>query len=142
MTQEKRNLAKNLKDYRNLNGLNQINFSVDCGMNKDTLSLIERCKENVTLNTLHALAASMGTTVLELIAPKSLYILIPSKFKTEDGKRITTYGIGAMRGYEIVECYYNLTADYQKAKAFVTLCNDEELELCHLQEVVENFIQE
>lgn len=142
MTQEKRNLAKNLKDYRNSNGLNQINFSVDCGMNKDTLSLIERCKENVTLNTLHALAASMGTTVLELISPYALYILLPSEFKTEDGKRITTYGIGAMRGYEIVECYYNLTTDYQKAKAFVTLCNDLELELCHLREVAENFLQE
>ena len=141
MTQEKRNLAQNLKDYRNTNGLNQIAFSVDCGMNKDTLSLIERCKENVTLDTLHALAASMGTTVLELISPKALYILLPSEVETEDGKRITTYGIGAMRGYEITEYYHSLTTDYQKAKAFVTLCNDLELELCHLREVAENFLE-
>ncbi len=67
MTQEKRNLAKNFQDYRNLNGLNQMDFSFDCGMNKDTLSLIERCKENVTLNTLHALAGDSATVLSDFI---------------------------------------------------------------------------
>lgn len=141
MTQELKNLAKNMREYREAKAMNQYEFSEECGINKDTVSRIERERENITIDTLHAIAAGMNCTIAELISPPSMYILISSEEEAEDGKTVKTYGIGAMTGYEITESYPSLTADYQKAKKFVALCNDQELEVCHLKDVAENFLE-
>ena len=42
MTNEKEQLARNLKNYRKENGINQFEFAEDCGISLETIGRIER----------------------------------------------------------------------------------------------------
>lgn len=52
---------------------NQFEFASNCGISKDTLSLIERCEANPRLDTIQKIAAYTGKTVAEILTvPKNL----------------------------------------------------------------------
>ena len=63
----KKILAKNLICFRESEGLSQEEISFRSGISKETISLIERERTNVTLEVLERLAAYTGLTVPELL---------------------------------------------------------------------------
>lgn len=78
MTDERELLAIRLKDFREEENLNQFDFAEDCGISKETISLIEREQANVRLDTVQLLACRMGITVSELFQHCPVkYIVIP-----------------------------------------------------------------
>ena len=60
-------LADNLWDFRNVEGISQMEISFRTGISKDTISLIERQRANVTLDSLEKLACYTGLTIPELL---------------------------------------------------------------------------
>lgn len=61
-------LAKRVKSIRKLMDENQIEFAEHCGINVETLSLIEREQSDVRLSTAQKIAAYTGLTVSQLFA--------------------------------------------------------------------------
>lgn len=61
-------LAKRVKAIRKAMDENQLEFSEHCGINVETLSLIEREKSDVRLSTAQKIAAYTGLTVSQLFA--------------------------------------------------------------------------
>lgn len=61
-------LAKRVKAIRKLMDENQIEFAEHCGINVETLSLIEREQSDVRLSTAQKIAAYTGLTVSQLFA--------------------------------------------------------------------------
>lgn len=61
-------LAKRVKAIRKLMDENQIEFAEHCGINVETLSLIEREQSDVRLSTTQKIAAYAGITVSQLLA--------------------------------------------------------------------------
>lgn len=138
MTDEKDILAKNLKDFRKEQKLNQFEFAEDCGISKDTLSLIECSKENVTIETLQLLSARMGKSVVDLFTPGSVkYILVPSNVTTY-GLSELTYGIAAIDDDVMVDYVPFVSKDYNRVLSTVHICNEEMVSLCHLRDIIEN----
>lgn len=64
---EKSALAKRVKAYRANLKKTQFEIADEMGISLETLSLIERCEANPTLDTLQKIAAHMGITVSELL---------------------------------------------------------------------------
>lgn len=128
-------LSENLKRFRAKNNINQFEFANDCGFSKETLSLIERGQENVTIEILDLIAAKTGYTIPQLLSPQIQYIVIHSK---ADG--FTTYGIGAIKDGEMVDFILDVIADYNKIKFLVDQFNYQELDLCHLHDVVDDYL--
>lgn len=59
----------------------------------------------------------------------------------EDNCEYTVYGITALDSYEnVLMTVEDIFFDKQKAEEFVELCNQEKLELIHLQNVIEDVI--
>ena len=69
-------IARKLKSYRNKNKLSQFEFAEECGISRETLSLIERCRTNSTLDTLDLLAVRMNLTISELLSNDTIYFII------------------------------------------------------------------
>ena len=61
-------LAKRVKAIRKAMDENQIEFAEHCGINVETLSLIEREQSDVRLSTAQKIAAYTGLTVSQLFA--------------------------------------------------------------------------
>ena len=61
-------LAKRVKAIRKAMSENQIEFAEHCGLNVETLSLIERQQSDVRLSTAQKIAAYTGLTVSQLFA--------------------------------------------------------------------------
>lgn len=138
MTDEKETLARKLREFRKEQKLNQFEFAEDCGISKDTLSLIECGKENVTIDTLQLLSARMDKSISELLTPGDVkYILVPSTLTTY-GLTETIYGIAAIDRDIMVDYIPNISKDYNKVLSAVRLFNEEELFLCHFREVIES----
>lgn len=68
---EKTALANYTIRYRQENKESQFDFADHCGISKDTLSLIERCEANPTLETIQKIAAYTGGTVAEILTVKT-----------------------------------------------------------------------
>lgn len=66
---ECRNLARNLRRLRRARGESQPQMAARTGMSQNFISEIETEKANPSLRTLKELAAHLGATVAELIAP-------------------------------------------------------------------------
>ena len=97
MIDERELLAIKLKRFRAQENINQFDFAEDCGISREALSLIEREKENVTIDTIQLLAARMGITVSDLFNHNDItYFVMPGEIFVE-GKTYTTYGIGALQ---------------------------------------------
>ena len=59
----------------------------------------------------------------------------------EDNCEYTVYGITALDSYEnVLMTVEDIFFDKQKAEEFVELCNNEKLELIHLQDVIDDVI--
>lgn len=59
----------------------------------------------------------------------------------EDNCEYTVYGITALDSYEnVLMTVEDIFFDKQKAEEFVELCNQEKLELIHLQDVIEDIL--
>lgn len=140
MTDERTALATRIKEYRNQENLNQFDFAEDCGISKETLSLIERENANVRLDTVQLLACRMGVTVAELFQQGPVtYIIIPSQI-TVEGKTHTTYGIGAVKDNILIDHVPDISTQYNKVKSLVLLCNEENLSPCHLHDIAEDAV--
>ena len=120
-------IARKLKDYREKHNLNQFEFAEECGISRETLSLIERCRTNLTLDTLDLLAVRMNVTVPELLSNDTLYFLIETKFKLKDVT--TTYGIGAVQEYKLVAYVLGISDDEEKVKELVKKFNQEKMDI-------------
>ena len=66
---ECRNLARNLRRLRKTRGESQPQLAARTGMSQKFISELENEKANPSLRTLSELAAHLGVTVAELIAP-------------------------------------------------------------------------
>lgn len=138
MVDEKEILAQNLKNYRKEQKLSQFEFAEDCGISKETLSLIERSEENVTLDTLQLLSAKTGKTPGELLSQlDAKYILIPSTLATLELKQ-STYGIGTIKDDILIDYVPGISNDYNRVLSTVKLCNDDVIAPCHLRAIIEN----
>ena len=67
------------------------------------------------------------------------YFIIPSKINIEN-VTYDTYGIGAIENNIIVDYILDLSIEFERVKSFVNMCNDNELSLIHLKDVVEDFL--
>lgn len=66
---EKNILANNLKYLRKKYDLSQFEFAEECGISKESLSLLECSKGNPTLESLQLIAAYIGWSVSDLVSP-------------------------------------------------------------------------
>ena len=123
-------IAKKLKDYRDKHNINQFEFAEECGISRETLSLIERCRTNLTLDTLDLLAVRMDVSVAELLSKEIVYFLIDSKL---------SYGIGAIKEYRLVDCIFNVSTDKSEVEKLIQKFNQEQMDIAHLQEAVKTF---
>ena len=140
MTDERELLATRLKDFREEENLNQFDFAEDCGISKETISLIEREQANVRLDTVQLLACRMGITVSELFQHCPVkYIVIPGKVEIE-GEVHDTYGIGAIRNDVLIEQITDISLSFNKVKSLVLLCNEENLSPIHLHDIAEDAV--
>ncbi len=61
----------------------------------------------------------------------------------EQGRMWTVYGIEAIDGRgDILACFADLFFDRGSAWAFVCLCNEQQVELLHLPEIIDNVLAE
>ena len=59
--------------------------------------------------------------------------------RDEDNQKYTVYGITALDNFgNMLKTFEDIFFDKNKAQKFVKLCNEEKLELIHLQDVVED----
>lgn len=69
---------------------------------------------------------------------ESYFIL--NEQKEFDGKSIATYGIYVVISGKTVKEIQDVTSEIEQIKFLVDTCNNENLSLIHLEEVVENFM--
>lgn len=127
MTTGRSIIAKKLKDYRDKHNINQFEFAEECGISRETLSLIERCKTNLTLDTIDLLAVRMDVSVAELLSKEIIYFLIDSKL---------SYGIGAIKDYNLIDCVLNVSANEKEVRELIEKFNREQLDIKLLRDVV------
>ncbi len=56
----------------------------------------------------------------------------------EENHKHTVYGINALDFENVLKSIADIFFDKQKAENFIELCNEEKLELVHLQDVIED----
>ena len=123
-------IAKKLKDYRDKHNINQFEFAEECGISRETLSLIERCRTNLTLDTLDLLAVRMDVSVAELLSNEIIYFLVDSKL---------SYGIGVIKEYRLVDCVFDVSTNKSEVEKLIQKFNQEQMDIKHLQEAVKTF---
>ncbi len=140
MTDERELLAIKIRTFREQENINQFNFAEDCGISKETISLIEREQTNVRLDTVQLLASRMGITVSELFQHGAVtYVVIPGQIQIE-GETHTTYGIGALKNNVLIDQVPDISPCFNKIKSLVLLCNEENLSLIHLRDIAEDAV--
>lgn len=72
---------------------------------------------------------------------KMYYSIISSKHHDGISKQITMYGIKYNDGNQQI-AVADITSDLKKLKGLVTLCNNLELDVSQLYEVIEDFLSE
>lgn len=61
----------------------------------------------------------------------------------EDNNKHTVYGVDALDRFEnVLESVADIFFDKLKAEEFIKLCNEEKLELIHLQAVIEDVLED
>ena len=140
MTEAAQILAENIKEIRDLEEINQESFADECGISVSLLSLIERAKDNVSLETLELIAARAGKTVAELFSLNlgNTYYLIETKIYIDD-ITATTYGIGVMYDYVQLCAMPDISPNRKRIEQLVRLCNKLRLSPVHLSDIAEDF---
>ena len=140
MTDERELLATRLKDFREEENMNQFDFAEDCGISKETISLIEREQANVRLDTVQLLACRMGITVSELFQHSPVeYIAMPGQVEIE-GEIHKTYGIGVIKNHELIDQVPDISPNRNKVKSLAMLLTEENLSPIHLHDIAEDAI--
>ena len=69
------------------------------------------------------------------------YILRTDVVTDEENQKYTVYGITTLDSFgNVLNTFEDIFFSKQKAEEFVKLCNEEKLELIHLQNVVEDVL--
>lgn len=153
---ERRILADNLIKYRKENHLSQYEMAEECGISKETLSLLERENINPTLETLQKCAAYIGETVARLLTDyKTIqsgdenmyfpYCSIKHKINNKYSGMYTTYGIGLLSRpkpelLEILDFIADVYIDYEDVKYLVCLLNYFEVPEANFRDIVEDYM--
>ena len=135
----KTKLAQKVKQFRETNNLTQFEFAEDCGISEDLVSLIERGKNNVTIDTLDLLSVRMNISVAELLSSDTLYFLIESDITIED-TTTKTYGIGLIIDYKLSDYILDISTDNVEIKNLVFDLNEYELDAIHFREYIEDYV--
>ncbi len=133
-------LAQKVKHYREANNLSQFEFAEDCGISEDLVSLIERTKDNVTIDTLDLLAVRMNISVAELFSSDTIYFLIESDITIEDATA-KTYGIGVIKDYRLSDYILDISTNQDEIQNLVFDLNEYELDAAHFREYIEDFVE-
>ena len=143
MIDEREILAAKLKEFRKSEALNQFEFAEDCGISREVLSLIERERENVTIDTVQLIATRIGVTVSELLSCTNsiTYVVIPS-FVEIEGEIVKTYGIGTIRNNILIDYVADISTNFNKVKALALRWNKLNLSPIHLRDAVEDALCE
>lgn len=138
MTDEKVVLATRVKEFRKANNLCQFDFAEDCGLSKDTISLIERGNANVTLDTIQLLACRMGITVSELLQHGPItYFVMPGTVCIED-EIANTYGIGAAKQGVMIGEIKDISTDFNFVKELSLTLTEMDISIIHFQDIIED----
>lgn len=138
MTDEKAVLATRVKEFRKENHLCQFDFAEDCGLSKDTISLIERGNANVTLDTIQLLACRMGITVSEMLQQSPItYFVIPGTVYVDD-EVANTYGIGAVRQGVLVGEIRDISTDFNFVKELSLNLTEMSVSIIHFEDIIED----
>ncbi len=136
----KTKLAHKIKNYREANHLSQFEFAEDCGVSEDLISLIEREKENVKLDTLDLLSVRMNLTVAELFSSNTIYFLIESDVTIED-TTAKTYGVGVIQNYKLIDYILDISTNQDEIQNLVYDLNEYELDATHFREYIEDYVE-
>jgi transcriptional regulator with XRE-family HTH domain len=60
-------IGKRIREMRSSKGFSQESFAHACGLHRTSMSLLERGRINVTVNTLRAMSKTLGVTLSELL---------------------------------------------------------------------------
>ena len=115
-------IAKKLKDYRDKHNINQFEFAEECGISRETLSLIERCRTNLTLDTLDLLAVRMNLTISELLSNDTIYFIIENTLNS-------SYGIGLMQNYKLADYAQNVSNNEQEVMRLINELNQKQMDI-------------
>lgn len=153
---EKRILADNLIEYRKKHHMSQYEMAEECGISKETLSLMERESINPTLETIQKCAAYIGEPVAQLlsrhktiqIGDKDMnfsYCSIKHKASDKYIGTYTTYGIGLVsntnnKSIEFLDFIADICIDYDKVNYLVCLLNSFEISSVHFRDIIEDYI--
>lgn len=135
----KTKLAQKVKQFRETNNLTQFEFAEDCGISEDLVSLIERGKNNVTVDTLDLLSVRMNISVAELLSSTTLYFLIESDITIED-TTTKTYGIGLIIDYKLSDYILDISTSKIDIEHLVFDLNEYELDAIHFREYIEDYV--
>ena len=136
----KTKLAQKVKQFRETNNLTQFEFAEDCGISEDLVSLIERGKNNVTIDTLDLLSVRMNISVAELLSSTTLYFLIESDVTIEDSTT-KTYGIGLIIDYKLSDYILDISTSKIDIEHLVFDLNEYELDAVHFREYIEDYVE-
>ena len=136
----KTKLAQKVKQFRETNNLTQFEFAEDCGISEDLVSLIERGKNNVTIDTLDLLSVRMNLSVAELFSSNTIYFLIESDVTIED-TTAKTYGVGVIQNYKLLDHILDISTNQEEIQNLVYDLNEYELDTVHFREYIEDFVE-
>ncbi|MBQ2898018.1 MAG: helix-turn-helix transcriptional regulator [Clostridia bacterium] len=140
MTKTQERLAQKIRTYREANNLTQFEFAESSGMSEALVSLIERAKENVQLDTMDLLAVRMNISVAELFSSDTTYFLIDSDITIEDSI-IKTYGIGVIKDYRLLDYILDISTNQDEIQNLVFDLNEYELDAVHFREYIEDYLE-
>lgn len=152
---ERKILADNLIKYRKENHLSQYEMAMECGISKETLSLIERESINPTLETIQKCAAYIGEPVAKLISnPKNMlmeyekmyfpYCSIKHKANNYSST-YDTYGIGLLSEpknefLELLDFVADICINYTDIVCLINLLNYFDVSANHFRDIIEDYI--
>lgn len=140
MTKTQEKLAQKVKSYREENNLTQFEFAESSGMSEALVSLIERAKENVQLDTMDLLAVRMNISVAELFSSSTIYFLIESDVTIEN-VTAKTYGVGVIKDYKLLDYILDVSLEREEIENLVFDLNEYELDAVHFREYIEDFVE-
>lgn len=151
------NLANNILMYRTEHHLSQFEMASECGISKETISLIERERYNPTLETIQKCAAFTGMSVIQLVSDRNsiwhklsnrnnTYYVIEHNVVNDDIGEYISYGVGLLHIHNsyafISNVIYDICTDKEKMIKFVDVLNNNDMSTIQLHDVVDDFLYE
>ncbi|NDO18104.1 helix-turn-helix transcriptional regulator [Lachnospiraceae bacterium MD329] len=153
---ERKILADNLIKYRRENHLSQYEMAMECGISKETLSLIERESINPTLETMQKCAAYIGEPVAKLLSNlKNMqmedenmyfpYCSIKHKANNNYSSTYDTYGIGLLSEQksellEFLDFVADICINYTDIVCLINLLNYFDVSVIHFRDIIEDYM--